>query len=95
MKSDITRDLLLRAGFKLVMYNKITKKKMYYMHFKEPVDTTIGFIRNKLGLGGREWFVDVIYGENRCTDCTIQTIEQFNSLMKILDSDYRLKEEKK
>ena len=83
MSKDIAEQLLLK-GFSAATYYQPYEYTYYYLPYKSPLDDTITFI-NKNGI----WIVNIICnGKN--FKSTIQTIQQFNNLMNLMDINFKL-----
>lgn len=94
MSKDITKDILLKAGFKEIEISKINPK---YITFEltnltnwDISITNYPFLSNQ----PRKWSCEVNNNINRyAAEADIQTIDHFNKLMNIMDINFRLKEE--
>ncbi len=83
MSKDIAEQLLLK-GFSAAIYYQPYEYTYYYLPYKSPLDDTITFI-NKNGI----WIVNIICNDKNFKS-TIQTIQQFNNLMNLMDINFRL-----
>lgn len=81
MCKDITEEILLKAGF--------TKKGQDLFGYKE--DRIVIYIEVNTYPLVRHWRCSVD-NEHNNSDTDIQTIDQFNKLMDIMDIDFKLKE---
>lgn len=86
MSKDITEEILLNAGFQKGKFKVFSNKG------NNPIDIYYTAIPEN----GRHWRC-MVYLVEKITvlwaDAYIQTIEQFNKLMELMDIKFRLKEE--
>lgn len=84
MIKDITKDILLRAGFKKVSENN------FGATYEMSTITVTHYFYSKPAI--RSWGCEVYYKGN-FADVNIKTIEHFNKLMELMDIDFKIKGE--
>lgn len=91
--TDITEDILLKAGF--------NKEKCYSIvgpyHYIKILSDVYVDVSNFSCMPMRDWNVRIYdrddYYMGLFAEANIQTIDHFNKLMELMDIDFRLKEE--
>ena len=86
MSKDITEKILLKAGF-----YEISREDPYNVSY-ELLSPDIYITNYKITRShrARHWYCEVSNGVD-CANVDIQTIDQFNKLMDLMNIDFRLK----
>lgn len=92
MSKDITKEILLKVGFKY--FEEDSDNTSYYSY--SPDENEKGnwsIILTYSKNNGRDWHCEVSTSPTTYDDTDIQTVDHFNKIMDLMDIDFRLKEE--